>query len=253
MQTLTGRTCIFSGASGGDGVAAVKALCAGGMNVVMMTHRLKEAEELAEEINASGVPGFCMCVTGEGKEAAESREEVLKNINERFGSIDVVISNIGADGYGIELQEVTRELLMKSMDHLVGGGFEMMKNALPYLKQSRAPRVIFMTTVEGRYGGTHESYINAIAKGGVLSMALNSAARLGRYGITVNCISKGAVKREGYIRPDAPKPEELLSRIPVGRIGTPEDLAQAVCYLASEETGYITGQVLNVCGGLCMG
>ncbi len=250
MQTLKGRTCCFAGASSGDGVAAVHALCKGGMNVVMISHRGAEAEALAHEINQLGYPGICS-VAAEGR---EDTEDMYARIWKEWGSIDVVICNTGGDGALTPIEDVTEEMLIRSISHLCGGSFEMLKTALPYLKKSKAPRAIFMTTVEGVAGGSHESFTNAVAKGAVASLTKNCASRLAPYGITVNAIAKGGVDRpHGGVREDSPKPEDLLPRIPVGRIGTEEDLAQAICYLASEETSYITWQILNVCGGLYMG
>ena len=253
MQTLTGRTCIIAGGSGGDGVDTVKALCAGGMNVVMLTHQIAQAQELLDAAASAGYPGECIAMEGVNG-PAEQDPEVMRAIADRFGSIDVVVANTGTDGVRDDIETLDVEQLMRSIGHLAGGGFSMMQTALPYLKKSRAPRVIFMTTVEGIGGGTHESFANAVAKGAVQSLCVNAAARLARYGITVNCIAKGAIPRTvGYIEPDAPRPEELLERIPLGRIGSPEDLAQAVCWLASEESAFVTGQTLYVAGGLQLG
>lgn len=132
----------------------------------------------------------------------------------------------------------------------------MLKCALPYLRKSRAARVIFMTTVEGVRGGRMESFTNAVAKGAVLALGRNCAARLAAEGITVNCIEKGAIERLPHKGPEHGLKEkdisEMLSFIPSGRIGTPEDLAQAICFLASEESSYVTGTVLDVSGGLSL-
>lgn len=253
MQTLTGRTCIFAGASGGDGVDAVKALCRAGMNVVMMTHQASQAQSLVDEIAQMSWPGTCIAVEGTHG-PAEKDPEILQQIEDRFGSVDVVIANTGADGKRDDIETLDAAEMMKGVMHLAGGSFEMMQTAIPFLKKSRAPRVIFMTTVEGCIGGTHESFANAVAKGTVRTIALNSAARLAKYGITVNCISKGAIPRTvGRIDPGSPKPEEILDSIPLGRIGSPVDLAEAICFLASEESSFITGQVLSVDGGLHLG
>lgn len=250
MQTLTGRTCIFAGASGGDGVEAVHALCRGGMNVVMMTHQAAQAEALVREIEKASCPGKCVAVAGDNG-PAERDPLKLKEIAEKFGSIDVVIANTGADGKRDSIETASEEQLLRDMEHLAGGSFAMLKTALPYLKKSRAPRVIFMTTVEGCLGGTRESFVNAVVKGAVRSLILNSAARLAKEGITVNGIAKGAIRRTaGHLDPDAPAPEEFLADIPLGRIGLPKDLAEAVCFLASEESSFITGQILYVDGGL---
>ncbi len=143
---------------------------------------------------------------------------------------------------------------MRDVDHLLGGSYAMLKNALPYIRKSSAPRVIFMTTVEGVRGGCSESFSNAVAKGAVLSLMKNCAARLAPEGITVNCISKGYIQRLSVsIDSGMPRVKDLhalTTNIPNGRAGTPKDLAEAICFLASEESAYITGSVIDLSGGL---
>lgn len=258
MQTLAGRVCVFAGASGGDGVSAVKALCAAGMQVVMMTHQPAQAQALLAEIEAAGYPGRCAAVQdGNAQEPPVSDQEVFRQIRERYGSVDVIISNTGGDGFEDSIDTVDKDALLREVGHLLGGSYQMLKCALPYLRQSKAPRVIFMTTVEGVRGGRLESFTNAVAKGAVLSLTKNCAARLAAEGITVNCIEKGAIQRLPHNGPAHPGPPDKdtsgwLPYIPAGRLGTPEDLAQAICFLASEESSYITGTVLDVSGGLSL-
>ncbi|MCD8348076.1 MAG: SDR family oxidoreductase [Lachnospiraceae bacterium] len=257
MQTLKGRTCVFAGASGGDGVAAVKALCQAGMNVVMMTHQPAQAQGLMDEMETLGYPGKCVAVQdGNAQTPPVSDEEVYRKIFEEQGSIDVIICNMGGDGFEDSIDTVDTQMLLKDVGLLLGGSYTMLKCALPYLRKSACPRVIFMTTVEGARGGKLEGFTNAVAKGAVLSLTKNCAARLADEGITVNCIQKGAIERLPHKGPDhGPKMKDtsaMLPYIPAGRMGTPEDLAGAICFLASEETSYITGTVLDVSGGLSL-
>lgn len=257
MQTLKGRTCIFAGASGGDGVASVRRLCQEGMNVAMLTHQPAQAQRLLEEMAALGYSGKCMAVQdGNVQVPPVPDEAVFQQVYEHFGSIDVVISNTGGDGLEDSIDSVSREDLLHEVGHLLGGSYGMLKCALPYLRKSRAPRVILMTTVEGVRGGRLESFANVVAKGAVLALAKNCAARLAQEGITVNCIAKGAVERMPPPSvPGMPRFKDmtaLLPYIPQGRMGTPEELAAAVCYLASEEASYVTGTVLDLSGGLSL-
>ena len=257
MQTLKGRTCIFAGASGGDGVAAVKALCAGGMNVAMMTHQPGQAQRLLDEIAGMNLPGRCIAVQdGNAQNPPVEDEVVFRQVYETFGSIDVVICNTGGDGEDDSIDTVDASHLVREIEHLMGGSYKMLKNALPYLRKSGAPRVIFMTTVEGVRGGQLESFANAVAKGAVVSLMRNCAARLAPEGINVNCIEKGAISRiQPPPHPGMPAFKDmtaLLPHIPQGRMGTPEDLAGAICYLASEESAYVTGTVLDLSGGLSL-
>lgn len=252
MQTLKGRTCVFAGATAGDGPETVKALCEGGMNVAVLTHRPQAAERLLKEIAAGDYEGECFVASGDGGKE-KTREESYKEIFEHFGSIDVIISNTGGDGKADSIETLETAALSRYMDHLVCGSFEMLKAGLPYLRKSLAPRVIFMTTVEGCAGGTYESMANAVAKGAVKALTLNAAARLAEEGITVNCISKGSIPRMEPIPEGGADSSKRLPVIPMGRLGTQADLAGAICFLASEESGYITGQVLEVNGGLNLG
>lgn len=254
MQTLAGRTAVFAGATGGDGRDSVKALCAGGMNVAIMTHNVLEAERLVAEVRAADLPGACIYFSsGNGLAGAEENAAVYTDVCKRFGSLDVVISNTGANGHIDSIESLTAQELLESLDHLAVGAFKMLQTALPYLKQSRAPRVIFMTTTEGVRGGTHESLANAVAKGAVMSMALNAASRLAPSGINVNCIAKGAVTRVEGVTPGTPDPDDRIPHIPLGRVGSPADLAGVIAFLASEESSYITGQVIELSGGLNLG
>lgn len=254
MQTLKGRTCLFAGATGGDGVSTVKALCAAGMNVVMMTHNVEHAESVINQVKEMNVPGECTYYAGgNGSAAAEESTGVYDEILQKYGSIDVIISNTGADGHIDSIETLSPEEFQRNVDHLVVGSFTMMKTALPYLKMSKAPRIIFMTTSEGVRGGTQESFANAVGKGAVKALTLNAAARLVDTGITVNCVAKGAIPRIEGVRPGDPDPADRLPTIPMGRLGTPEDLANVICFIASEESSYITGQVFELNGGLNLG
>lgn len=252
MQTLGGRTCVFAGATAGDGVDAVKLLCAGGMNVVMMTHMAERAAKLVDEINSMHLPGRCTAIGALEHGPAEEDPSTYERIVREFGSVDVLISNTGSTGSDVGMEDVETNRLLHSVDHLLGGAFGMLKAALPYLKQSKAPRVIFMTTPEGLAGGVHESFENAVAKGAVHAMALNAAARLASCGITVNCISKGPIPRIEGTRSGEVDPADMLGRIPMGRLGTPGDLGHLICFLASEESSYITGQTIELSGGLSL-
>ena len=251
MQTLKGRTCVMAGAAQGDGRETVKALCAGGMNVVVMTHQAQMAASLIEEVESAGFEGKCVVINGkEGCGPAELQPDVYEKAAEMFGSVDVIICNTGGNGKQLVLEDVDSELLMRDVKHLTEGSFGMLKAALPCLRKSLNPRVIFMTTVEGCSGGKYESFVNAVAKGAVRSLTLNAAARLAADGITVNAIAKGPIPRVEGVQAGDADPADMLPLIPMKRLGTPKDLAEAICFFASEESSFITGQILAVDGGL---
>ena len=249
MQTLNGRICVFSGATAGDGVAIVKALCRGGMTVIMMTHSPERAASLVEEINSLGFSGTCVAMAGSEDRPAEEDSAVYLKIEESYGSVDVVISNTGGYGREASIEDTTDEEFCREIDHLIGGSFRTIKAALPFLRKSYAPRIILMSSVEGVSGGVHQSFANSVAKGGVYALARNTAARLAKDGITVNCIAKGGIPRIEGLHPGDADPAVLIPRTPMGRLGTAEELGETVCFLASEESSYITGQCITLDGG----
>ena len=253
MQTLMGRTCVFAGATAGDGIAAAKALCAGGMHVVMVTHQAQRAAALVEEIRQMNLPGTCEAIGATPEGPAEESAAVYEALEKKYGSVDVIISNTGDTGSSKSMEELESTELLEETSHLLGGAFRMMKAALPYLRKSKAPRVIFMTSVEGVRGGVQGSFSNAVAKGAVHALTLNAAARLAKEGICVNCIAKGAIPRAEGIREGRSNPEVFLPHIPMGRLGSDVDLAQLLCFLASEESAYMTGQTIGLDGGLGIG
>jgi len=221
------------------------------MNVAVLSHQPEAARRLEREMEESGYGEQFMAVTGDGPE--KSREESFREIYARFGSIDVILCNTGGDGKKDSVDTLETAVLEQHMSHLVCGSFDMLRAGLPYLRKSTAPRVIFMTSAEGCMGGTYESLANAVAKGAVRALTVNAAARLAGDGITVNCISKGSIPRMEGIPENGADLSLRLPAIPMGRLGTQKDLAGAVCFLASEESSYITGQVLELNGGLNLG
>lgn len=249
MQTLQGRVCVFAGATAGDGTAAVETLCRAGMTVVMMTHNEERAKELIRKMAEAGYPGSCDFLAGAPGMPAEEDPEVYQQIEKKYGSVDVIISNTGSFGKDKSIEETTSEEFDRELLHLAGGAFRMLRTAIPFLRRSRAPRVILMTTVEGINGGVHQSFANSVAKGAVRSLTVNAAARLACDRITVNCIAKGGIPRVEGRKPGEADPAVFLPRTPMGRIGTDRDLAEVICYLASEESGFVTGQTVILDGG----
>ncbi len=253
MQTLAGRTCLFSGATSGDGVETVRQLCKGGMNVVMMTHNPGHAKAIQEEIEAAGYPGKAVWPGGLSDSEMREGETIYDAVMRQFGSIDVVICNTGANGHIDTLETVDPDQVLKNMSNIVCGALRSIQTALPYLRKSKGPRIILMTTTDAIRGGTYESIENAIGKGAVLALCKTAAAHLASEGITVNCIAKGSITRVEGIREGTPDLSARLPVIPLGRIGNDKDMADTICFIASEESSYITGQVFELNGGLNLG
>ncbi len=245
MLTLKGRTCVFSGGSGLVGRGAVRAMCEAGMNVALMTHMNADAAEVAESLK--DCPGKCIVVVG------AEHEDPVKYVYDTFGSVDVAICKTGAFDMPVALEDVTAEDLNKKLNHQITGSFSTVMRALPYLKESKAGRVILTSSVGARNGFSGEYICDSVARGGVISLTYCLARELMQYGITVNCIAMSAMLNDHAPHGRLLDMETLKSSVPMGRIGTSDEFGALVQYLASEESAFMTGQILDLSGGLYIG
>lgn len=190
--------------------------------------------------------------------SVEASDPVTR-IAEKFGGIDVLVVGQGWPPVNQEISEITDEFWNAVVRSNLTRSFQLMQKALPYLKKSTTPRIIFLVSAEARSGGLYDGLAYTAAKGGVISMIYSAARRLAQYGITVNAVAMGGIYNKPYpvvgedIEESLPDYTEMLDKIPLGRLGKPEDVCAAVCYLASEEASFVTGEILNVNGGLVMG
>jgi 3-oxoacyl-[acyl-carrier protein] reductase len=251
---------IITGGAGNNGLAIIRRALENGMNVGILSSSHAKAQAAVQKLGGEfkdRVVGY-----GQNPESPENRDVyregdtqagVLKMIYDRFGSIDVVVN--GAGGHKRKnMEETDRDFWRHSVD-LLEGAFFNIKFALPYLEKSRAPRVINLTTCEGRNGGYDFCPAFAAARGGLISLTAALAKELGPRGITVNCVVLGPIEQdvpEEDLMTDE-KRAAVLAKTPLGRLGVPEDAAGAVCFLAGEEASFINGAVLDVNGGMIAG
>jgi 3-oxoacyl-[acyl-carrier protein] reductase len=260
MLTLKGRTMIITGGAGNNGLAIIRYAIRCGMNVGIMSGTHEKAQgavrKLGDEFK-DHVIGFAQnpeALHNKGTyDEGITQSDVLEWIYDRFGSIDVVVN--GSGGHIRKNMEETDQAFWQHSMEVVEGAFFNTKLALPYLEKSKAPRVINLTTCEGRNGGYDYCPSFAAARGGLLSLTSAMAKEIGPKGITVNCVVLGPIEQ------DVPEDDKMtnekrssvLLRTPLGRLGVPEDVAGAVCFLASEEASFINGAIIDVNGGLITG
>lgn len=269
MLTLKGRTMIITGGAGNNGTAIVKMALANGMNVALMSGFHSKAQEaikriLAEHPEYEGrIIGFAQNPQAKLEWNMEAAPEIYKPdskmadvhrwIYEKFGSIDVVVNAKGGHvRYGMA---DTDKLIWKHSMEVVESAFVNVKLALPYLKQSKAPRVINITSSDGRHGGWANDPSFSAARSGLEGLTYEMAKELGPYGITSNCIIlghfEGDVPEEDTL--DEATRAKMLSQTPLGRLGVPSDVPAAVEFLASEEAGFVNGARIDVNGGWVIG
>ena len=242
---LHGRTAIVCGASSGLGLGSAEALAEEGANVAMLARRREQLELDAERIGA-------LAVRGDVTNAADLERLVSKTL-EAFGGIDVVVWNSGGPPPG-KAAEITDDSLEAAFELLLLPAVRLVRLALPHLERSPAGRVICITSSAVKEPVPHLALSNTI-RPGVTGWAKSLARELGPKGITVNCVAPGRIdtpRMKEVYGEDGPSADEL-AQIPLGRMGTPREFGDVVCFLASERASYVTGVTLLVDGGISRG
>ena len=246
MINLSGRVAFVTGASRGIGRAITLSLAASGA-VVLAGARDRHAEGVVREVVAAG--GTAEWVTLDVTET-ESVTRAVGVALDRFGRVDVLVNNAG----------IVRDRLMMRMkpddwDSVLAtnltGVFACCKAVMRQMLKQRSGRIINISSVAGQSGNPGQANY-AASKAGLIGFSKTLAREVASRCITVNVVAPGMIETDMTATLDEHVRDTLLAQIPVGRFGLPEDVASAVCFLASDEATYITGQVLGVNGGIYM-
>ena len=238
---LRGRTAIVGGASSGLGLAAAEALATEGANVAMFARRRDELELQANRLGA-------LAVRGDVTNAADL-ERLVERTVQAFGGIDVLVWNAGGPPAG-NATTITDEGLEAAFELILLPAVRLVRLALPWLAKSDAGRIVFITSGAIKEPTSHLALSN-ILRPGIAGFAKTLSRELGAEGITVNCVAPGRIDtpRMTELYGDAGPPSEEIESIPLGRLGTPKEFGDVVCFLASDRAAYVTGTTLAVDGG----
>jgi 3-oxoacyl-[acyl-carrier protein] reductase len=258
-MNLTGRVAVITGASQGIGRACALKLAQCGASVALVARNQQKLEEVVQEIARAGTPASPESqrdgVTARAYQTDVENEDQIKatfkTIVSELGKIDILVNNAG----------ITRDQLLMRMKRAdwdavmntnLTSAYLCSQQAISSMLRQRWGRIINITSIFGQMGQAGQANY-AASKAGLIGLTMAIAREVGSRSITCNAVAPGFIETAMTAELSAELKENALKMIPLGRIGTPEEVANCVAFLASEEAGYITGHVLNVNGGMLMG
>lgn len=241
-------TVVITGGAGGIGSACARAFAGEGYRVAVVYRSSEtEAKKLVEELHGMGADAECFRADLRSfKDTAALAEAVLK----RFGRVDVLVNNAGISQIKM-FTDLTEEDWDDMMDSNLKSVFNCCRHFLPGMISEKHGRIVNISSMWGQQGASCEVHYSA-AKAGIIGMTKALAQEVGLSGITVNCVAPGVIDTKMNSELTEDDLAALREEIPLYRIGTPEETAEAVLFLASPKASYITGQVLGVNGGLVL-
>jgi len=244
MFDLSGKKALVTGASGGIGGAIATALHGQGAEVVLTGRRRDALDALAATL------GERVHVIVSDLSTAEGAEALVKEADAAMGQVDILVNNAGitADTLAMRMKD---EDWSRVIELNLTSGFRLIRALLRGMLKRRSGRIIGITSVVGTTGNPGQANY-AAAKAGMVGMSKSLAQEVAERGITVNCVAPGFIDTAMTEGLSDDIKAKLLTRIPAGRLGSSEDVAAAVAWLASEEAGYVTGQTVHVNGGMAM-
>ena len=245
---LEGKTALVTGASRGIGRAIALRLAAEGADVaVNFAGSSAKAEEVKEAIIKMGRKA--VAIQADVKDVS-SVASMVEEVKKTFGRIDILVNNAGVTRDGL-LMRMKDEDWETVIDTNLGGVFQCTKAVSKIMMKQRYGRIVNMASVVGLVGNAGQANY-AASKAGVIGFSKSVARELASRGITVNMVAPGCIDTDMTAVLSDKVREAMLADIPLARVGKPEDVANAVAFLVSDEAAYITGQVINVDGGMVM-
>ena len=244
---VNGKIALVTGGAQGIGKAIALLLAQKGSDVIVSDVNLEKAEETAREIEALSRRSMAIRAN---VAVLDEVEKMVQTLIERFGQIDILVNNAGIARDKLLLR-MTEEDWDAVLDINLKGTFNCTKAVIRYMSKQRSGKIVNIASVVGEMGNAGQANYSA-SKAGVIGFTKTIAREFASRGITVNAIAPGYIVTPMTDALPEKAKEELKRMIPMERLGQPEDVAQAVFFLVSEASSYITGQVLNVNGGIYM-
>jgi len=251
MNSLSGKVALVTGSSRGIGAAIARLFARQGAKVALHGRDTAALSGVAVEIESSG--GAAIQVVADVTKFADI-EAMRRQVEQDFGPIDILVANAGGSfTMPGPLEETSEEGWHASVEGNLTATFLTLKSILPGMKQRKSGNIITISSAAGRRPHPQAPIPYSAAKAGIQILTQDVAAQAGPFGIRANCIAPETILTERNLQriPDAQQ-KSLVEMHPIRRLGTPEDVARAALYLASEEAAWVTGVVLDIAGGAIM-
>jgi len=248
---LNGRVALVTGASSGIGRATAEALAANGARVAINFHR-NEAGAAATRAQIVGAGGSAIIAQANVTRASEVQSLVERTVAE-FGPIDILVNNAGSLVERLRILELTEERWDEVIDLNLKSAFLSCQAVAGSMMKRKTGAIVNVSSIAGRTGGALGSIHYSTAKGGLITFTKGLAKELGPFGVRVNAVSPGVIDtpyHEQFSSPEMMK--SYTSQIPLGRIGSPEEVAKVICFLVSDAASYLTGETIEINGGMFM-
>ena len=245
MSSLKNKNIIVTGASGGIGNSIVEELHKNGANILATGTRIDKLEELKSNFTNIKILKFDIS-------QHEKIDEFINNATEELGgSLDCIINNAGITKDNLTIR-MSLEEWTKVIDINLTSTFLMCKYSIKKMLKNKSGKIINITSVVGHTGNVGQANYTA-SKAGIVAMSKSLAIEYGKKNINVNCISPGFISTAMTDQIDEKYKEAIIAKIPSNRLGKPEDIANAVTFLSSDQSDYINGETLHVNGGMYLG
>ena len=246
-KRLAGRVAIVTSGSRGIGFAIAARLSGDGAAVVVSARDAARLESAVKALETHGAPVLGIAADAAKREDADRLADTTK---QQFGRIDILVNNAGIirDALFIRMKDEDWD---RVLDVNLRGAFLVTRAVAKTMVRQKAGRVINITSTAGVMGNAGQANYSA-AKAGLIGMTKATARELAHWSITVNAVAPGLIETDMAAAMPAAAREAMVAQIPLGRVGTPRDVAEMVGFLAGDEAAYVTGQVFHVNGGLYM-
>ena len=246
---LEGKVAVITGAGQGLGRAYALVFAKQGADIVVNDVNEENANSVVKEVEEIGRKAIAVVVS---VDTMENGEKLINTALEKFAKVDILVNNAGITRTAM-LHKMTKEEWDQVISVNLTGVYNCLRAVAPHMMERKYGKIISVTSVAGIRGTMGQINYGA-AKAGVIGLTKSAARELARYGINVNAVAPGVIETAmtKVIRDNEKFSKKYLSDIPLGRFGTPEDVANVAAFLASDDAAYMTGQVVSVDGGIIM-